>query len=285
MHDGKPKVTFGQWIDRLTSNRWLVLALAVSGVISTPLAIYLYVKQLPSRQLFVEESPVRSVFVSKDTPSVLEVRTKDQTVRGKDVFAVQLAIWNGGNQSIRPEHVLEPIVFRPPSGTEILEAKVLRSTRPVCGVDATIDSGREARVHWKILEPNDGAVIQLLLIGEQTTSLPVAGVIESSGRFRYKRPTLEQKERSFAEDVVGGIVVLVLGWFAGPWLLLRGVPQAWRKRKRSFGLVIVLIELVIGICITAVLVLGLWLWARQYRESGVPPSGLFDAPAQHKPQP
>lgn len=268
----------GQLVDQLVGNRWLLLVLAVSSLISTPLAFYFYFKQAPSRQFYVREPAVRSVFVSRDTPSALEVRAHGEAIGQKDVFAVQLAFWNGGNQSIHPENVLEPIVFTTGPGTQIIEAKVLRQVRQISKVMVKRIDDQHAAVTWNILEDGDGAVVQLLLAGDQRAAVGLSGIIETSGPTRYVK---ERAEPTKKVGVTEYCFVIFFTVALGPGLLL-GVPDAWRRRREPKGYLVLAFRAVVGAAITLGLLLFAAGWFAQKQWQGSIPPSLLDAPTDDR---
>lgn len=158
----------------------------LASVVSIPLAVWFYWQAVPSREVAIIEPPVRSVFVNADAPTGIAVSIHGESVSHQDVFAAQFALWNRGNQSIRPENVLEPLAFIPPKGVRVIEAKVLRFTREVCQITAhTAEDGTKATIDWRILEPGDGAIVQILVLGDQSCTIGLNGIVEGGGVPRY----------------------------------------------------------------------------------------------------
>lgn len=224
----------------------------VASIISIPLAFWFYVKTVPSRELAVVEPPIRSVFLNRDAPATLEVRLNGAQVQRKDVFAVQLAIWNRGNQSIRPENVLETVVFAPEEGTEVVDVTVLRKTRDVCGIAAeTKPDHRGAQVTWKILEPGDGAILQLVLAGDQKCRVAGQGTVEGGGRPHYVQVGVRKSSDSVqlwsnTQDLMSLFIAVAFFVFLG-WgtviLLFKDLPKAmrqagWRRLRKVTGVLV-----------------------------------------------
>jgi hypothetical protein len=159
-------------------------------------------------------NPVKTIVVKGGETSALRVLHGDQEVKG-DVTAAQVAIWNGGSESIRPENILGPVrlVLHPPAA--ILEASVRKASRGVIG--ASLDTSRLAvgiiNVTWKILERNDGAVIQLIFAGPAQTDIEVEGIVEGQPTvFRLEPPTEKTTSDRWLTRVEGifGLFVLCL---------------------------------------------------------------------------
>lgn len=159
-----------------------------TGVIGLVLAVVLYAKALPSRKVIVMEQGTRSIVFNKDAPSNLRVLFEGEPITNQSVFATQLTLWNAGNQSIRPEHVLTPITIGVTSSSRIVEARVLRSSRAVCEVQPVVEPDRSSvRIDWRILEPDDGAIVQLTVAGDIEGTLRPAGILEAGGDVRAVR--------------------------------------------------------------------------------------------------
>ena len=187
---------------------------SVASIISIPLAIYFFARSTRARELVYLVNPARAVVFKPGQTSQLKVLLRDRPIRS-DVTAVQVAFWNAGNEPIRPEDVLEPIVLRLLGPrAQLIEATLRKVSRPVVAPElvliyphasksqtrgGSISQGAASgtsqgapsgiRILWKILEKNDGGVIQLVfsgnpkafviaegtLIGQRTISHPSAG--------------------------------------------------------------------------------------------------------------
>lgn len=235
--------------------------------------------------MVVMEPPVRSVFLNKNAPAALEVRIHGEPLLHRDVFAVQLALWNTGNQSVRPENVLEPLTFIPEGGTEIIETKVLRRTREVCGLRANVeDGGKRARVDWAILEHNDGAVVQLVLVGDQQCRIGLKGTVEGGGRPRFIRKlstsendsqTAWGSSRSVSDVLFPGVVVCLCVW--GLLYNSLRLPRLWRLGRRSrkkFGETVFFA----AFCVFFGCLGGYALYTEIFHSDRVPASLLSDVP-------
>jgi len=113
------------------------------------------------RDLTVYANPAKSIIVRAGQSSDLHVDFKGQPVT-TDVTAVQVAIWNDGDEPIHAREVLSPVMLRTSSQIPILEARIRHVSRSVIG--ATLDLKDLPRgavgVSWNVLEKDDGAVIQ-----------------------------------------------------------------------------------------------------------------------------
>ena len=196
------------WLPRAFSNPWVSFLTAACSVIAVPLAIYLYLAGTKTRRLTYSVNPVKTVVVKGGEASTLRVLHGDQELKG-DVTAAQVAIWNDGKESIRPENVLSLVCVALRPSVPILEAKIRKVSRGVIG--AALDGSRLADgvvpVTWKILEHNDGAVVQLIFAGSTQTGTEVEGIVEGQPMvFRVEPPAGGRRHSPWFN--VGGAVSL-----------------------------------------------------------------------------
>jgi hypothetical protein len=152
----------------LTKNLWMLVLLAVSTLISSPLAIYLYVASIQEPGLTYSVRPVRSVIAQAGAYSDLTVQYKSQPI-ASSVTAASIALWNDGKKPALSTDLLSPVQFHLPPGHRILEAKILRTTRNVLGfeLDQTHIASGVLGIRFKVLEHDDGALIQVIYEGDQ----------------------------------------------------------------------------------------------------------------------
>lgn len=148
---------------------------SVGGVVLT---VYLYSKSTSSPSLTFHLDPVRAPVVTAKQSSQLTVLYAGNEIRG-DITAVQVALWNAGKAPIRAEDVLTPIVIRTDNSIPILEASVQKTSRDL--VNLTVNqsniSAGSVRIAWKILEQNDGGIIQIIYAGPPETRISVEGAV------------------------------------------------------------------------------------------------------------
>ncbi|MDP2954592.1 MAG: hypothetical protein Q8O76_14915, partial [Chloroflexota bacterium] len=97
------------------------LLLAVVGIV---FGVFTYWTSQKERELVFTVNPVRTTVVSAGQATELEVLHRGKPVSGSDITAVQIAIWNAGKQSIRPENVLDGISIFTQPPVPILEASI-----------------------------------------------------------------------------------------------------------------------------------------------------------------
>lgn len=170
-------------------NPYVAVTGTVASVIALPLSLVLYVASIRSRELSVYVNPTRTILVRSGHSSDLHVVYKGQPI-STDVTAIQVGLWNAGREPIRAEHVLQSIVIETVPKVSILEAGLRFSTRPV--VSPTLDTSTLGQgtlgISWKILEHNDGFVIQLIVAGPAGETVRVGGVVEGQPSVQDANP-------------------------------------------------------------------------------------------------
>lgn len=139
-------------------------------------------RQAPELVYSVHE---QTILVPSAHPSALSISYQDQPIRGTDVVAVTVAVWNQGRASIRDSSVLSPVAIEFDPEVRVLEATAVRVSRPITGLSVENDPASFAKgrvgLAWKILENGDGGNIQIIFAGPSTARLEIAGTIERQG--------------------------------------------------------------------------------------------------------
>ncbi len=185
---GPPKVWWGilRWF---AANPLVGFVSFVVGIVSLAGTFYFGVASLQKRELCIFVSPVRTLIVRGGRSSDLHVLYKGQLV-STDVTALQVGLWNAGNESIKPEHILEPIILQTVPRVPILEAKLHFVNRPLTNValDTTHITDGKVGVNWRILEHNDAAVIQLIIAGPVEEEITAMGSLEGQSSIISIKP-------------------------------------------------------------------------------------------------
>ena len=116
-----------------------------------------------------------------------------------------------GKLPIRREDILSPITICLGANARILECSVVKVSRDSTGVNlANIDqTGGRANIDWRILEANDGGVLQIIYTGDTAVEATFSGEIVGQNKLR-RQPTdgvLSPEFRTMFR--VGGIIL----WF------------------------------------------------------------------------
>ena len=206
---------------------------SVASIVAIPLAIFFYLESREIPILIYSIHPVRTSVVRAGEASNLSISHNGKKISG-NVSAAQMAIWNAGKKPIRENDILSPIVISTGGGQPFLEVRIRKTSRPT--INFTLDTTRadegKLRVDWRILEKDDGAVIQLIYVGDQNVPLQVSGSIVGQRDLReifYSKQTQrpgEQYGENIGSPLTLGAVALVMlllcaVLFAVPWILLR----------------------------------------------------------------
>lgn len=232
---------------RFFSNPKLGIAGSVASIISVPLAIYFAVTGVTYPDLVYLTVPNRAAIVRQGATSRLSVQFDGQLM-GKDVTAVQIAVWNAGRSAIRPSAVLQPVAIHAAAGTEVLEASIRNSTRAVIQPQIVMD--REVRdevgISWAILEQGDGVLIQIIYAGGPDIPFRVEGVLEGQKEIRQvKYPWdpeqgtsvgLGELRRRTIMAMIGGTC---FGAFAIAFMLYKSRREEGREGRVWVGLAII----------------------------------------------
>ena len=164
---------------RFFSNPIVGVTGSIASIVGVILAILFFVKGSKERDLQCFVHPVKSVVVRGGEASKLSVTGPKGEING-DVTAIQIAIWNAGQEPIRSEHMLKKLTVQTDQKVSILEARIRKQSRDVVGLEldtSAIDQGRIG-IDWKILENADGGVVQLIIAGGTDVNLSVSGTVE-----------------------------------------------------------------------------------------------------------
>lgn len=196
------------------SNPWIGLVGLIIGLLGLGFALYSWYDAKAYRQFEYYVDPARAIVVQSGKTSSLTVNFKNETITS-DITAVQVAVWNSGKLPIRSTDILERIVVRTSGAQPILEATIRSASRDVTGI--TIDTSELAKgrlpVNWKILEKNDGCVIQLIYSGATSVQIVTDGVIEGQTSLMQASKVLEMSSTFKLFVTIFGVQMLVtLAW-------------------------------------------------------------------------
>jgi hypothetical protein len=150
---------------------------AIASIIALLFAVCPWITS-PKRNLVYCVNPIRTPIVQSVQTSDVSLSYKGRPVSG-NVTVAQVAIWNAGREPIRSEDILGPIILRTPDDAAMLEIKPLKITREVIGfaLATTNTPSSEAQLGWKILERNDGVLLQITYAGTVTAPIKLEGTI------------------------------------------------------------------------------------------------------------
>jgi len=142
----------------------LGLATAIAGVLA---AYYFYRVSVQERVPTFLIDPITATIIDSSGPNLsdLTVLYKGKPVGQRNVAAVRIYFWNAGRMPIRREDVLKPVQCVLRDDAEILDARVLRSSRDVTGfkiIPSANPTDNRVLFDFDILEKDDGAAIQVI---------------------------------------------------------------------------------------------------------------------------
>lgn len=190
-------------IRQFFSNPLVGILGSLASLVGLAVSFYFYYASIKNPLFSYHVKPGRATIVKSSEASGLEINYSGKQIRG-DISAAQIALWNAGKQPIKTEHILNKIQIIT-SGVPIIEARIQKSTRDVCGI--ALDKNELEKgilgVSWKILEDGDGGVVQIIYNGNTGNEIKCIGDIEGQKKFgnysdsakieskqEYKRPSI-----------------------------------------------------------------------------------------------
>jgi hypothetical protein len=211
-----------------------------ASIISLILAIYFYSANQQNRSLTFYQHPVEASVLKTDQTSKINV-TIDGKEIDSDITAVQVAVWNQGNLPIKRSDILKDIKIKLPSEFEVLETRIVKISREVTNLklDRSILKNGEIGLDWKILEKNDGGVIQVVYAGPQNINLEFAGIIQGQDQLNIisypndiKTPIEQYKAQNNEMKLIG---FSFLGMGAIMFFLVISMKRKESKMNEKFS--------------------------------------------------
>jgi hypothetical protein len=204
---------------RIFGHRFVGFAGTVASLLSVVLAIYFYIESRQTPLLTFMVNPAKAIVVKAGEASRLTIQYDDRRIT-TDITAAQVAVWNAGRLSIRSQQILDPVQISLGKGTRILEVTERKVSRPVVGmeVDRSRLSGGTIGLSWRILERNDGAVLQLIYEGGPSTPIQFGGTIEGQPSLRVEEQALKSPDTRQLGFIM--LAISVLGLLFGLWRLV-----------------------------------------------------------------
>jgi len=225
-------------------------------ILALLLSIYFYFVPQRHRELSFEVHPSKTVIVKAGQLSRLTTSLDGKAVT-TDLTATQVAFWNEGNEPIKSEHILSPLMVHVEA--PILDVVVIKQSRTIVHLD--IDKTQAAKgdlsIRWNILEQGDGAALQLIFGGGVATAVTASATIEEQPTIKIVEPSIPSDYHYSGQRTPISRHVRKLWWwpFAGAALsvLFQGIKILGKRQKRIKWP----ISLFVGI--TFLLVFMVWL--------------------------
>jgi hypothetical protein len=250
------------------------IAGSIASIIGFALSIYFFVASHENPEMTYFVHPAKAAVVRTGQASGLTIQFDGHNLTG-DITATQIAFWNAGRKAIHGENVLQPLVIRTSNKTKILEARIQKASREVVGLaldNSRLSSG-ELGVTWKILEQNDGGVIQIIYLGDEKVEIEANAILEGQPditRLEYARslstPSEEYNRRQGWKGRLGAymmvamsiLLIVLVSWKV---LLRRQKGSDWSKKD--------------WLLVTqALLIFGMCIWVLYYDIPPCPPFGF-----------
>lgn len=216
------------------TDRGLSLTAILIGIAGLMAAYYFYRQSVLERTPTFLVDPVRATIIDSSGPrlSDLSVLYHGKPVGDRSVTAVRVYFWNSGRMPIRRSDVLRPVECVLPTDSEILDFRVLKSSRDITGIAlsaAAGNPGNRLEVGFDIPEKDDGAALQIIYAGPQDAAIHFEGVIVGAAQ-----PTLKAVRAPRSSEQAFERLNRIIGW-GGMLLgaLLVGVAVFLRLRGRS----------------------------------------------------
>ncbi len=194
------------------------------GAIGIAFGLYTYFVPRNRRNLVYTINPVRTRIAISKKATDLKLFYKNEDLGDVDISAVQIAIWNAGNQSIHKNDILtkpenpKNIIIKTEPQTRILETSIRNSPNEYTGIDVLCTHNSaicgQLIMTWEILEKNDGAAIQIIYVGNPEVKFTVEAKIEDQGLVKYisrnEKDDPPTKQRKLKRDQNIGLVIFFL---------------------------------------------------------------------------
>jgi len=161
---------------------WLGIVGTVGTLIGIVLSVYFYQASQIKPLLTFSVHPLKTELQRPDFDKELGFIYKGMPVNSESITSVQVCIWNAGTKAYGISDVLDPFRLVMPDGAAILSVRVKKTARPICDFEA-VDNQEDYKsgtchVTWRILEPGDGAVLQIIYAGSARQDPKLAGAVE-----------------------------------------------------------------------------------------------------------
>jgi hypothetical protein len=161
---------------------WLGIGGTVGTLLGVVLSVYFYQASQIKPLLTFGVHPLKTELQRPEYAKELGFIYNGKPVESASITSVQASIWNAGTRSIRDSDVLDPFRLVMPDGSPILSVRVRKTSRPICRFECLdnqedFKSGK-CRLKWVILEPGDGAVLQIIYAGGARRDPTLEGAVE-----------------------------------------------------------------------------------------------------------
>lgn len=194
------------------------------GLFGIAFAIFTYWQTRLSPELTVAQQPVQTTIARSGELSRMTVQYDGRELKS-DINATQIAIWNGGNKPILPSDVLDSVLLSLDAPSEILEVSVRKVSRQVVAPTVTVVGVAKRFVHFafKILEPDDGVIVQITYSGKQGARVRATANVIGQSAIRIANDVSAQPQNTTADTRTSRLVTRTFAFIlVVPLILLLG---------------------------------------------------------------
>ncbi len=257
----------------MTVDRWLAVIGLLFGLISIGLAFYFYKRTVKRRAPTFVVNPKRSVLVAPEIRAFdqFAISFEGKPLSEKGITSVQVYFWNSGSLEIIGSELLKPYSISIPDAT-ILNWSVIKTNRDVIHAQLTkLDESNSLLLSFAVLEPNDGAVLQIIYDGPLNARIVFDGACVGSPRPTVL-PSAQLYFSSRAEQLLQAnmpilaplVVIPIMAFFL--WIARLLLSRLLGER----GFEITFLFALVG-CFGLAVILGLWGQFRKATAKYVPP--------------
>jgi hypothetical protein len=191
------------------------------GLFGIAFAVFTYWQTRLSPELTVSQQPVQTTIARSGELSRMTVHYDGRELKS-DINATQVAIWNGGNKPILPADVLDSVLLSLDAPAEILEVSVRRVSRQVVSPTVAVVGVAKRFVHFgfKILEPDDGVIIQITYSGKQGARVRATANVLGQSAIRIANDVSATPQNATADTRTSRFVTRTLFFILLSFLIL-----------------------------------------------------------------
>lgn len=202
---------------------WLGIVGLLIGALGAFASVYTYIKTQRFREPMFVVDPTRTEILSKErvTQAPIRVTRSDGRPITTDLTSVRFYFWNAGAEAIKQTDILDPITIAlAEPGSEILDVRILKITRPVTKLQLAAIPGQPGRLSltFGILEQNDGVTGQVIIQGRPDARLAITGTIAGARIQTDAEIASGRRWREYANIFVYIAIALAsygVAWFVG----------------------------------------------------------------------
>jgi len=206
---------------------------SMASILSIIIAIYFYHKsQLFSEFTYLINSQQMVIINKIDSSNKLKVLYNGKELK-ENVYAVQIAIWNNGNKSIKNKDILENLFIEIPGKNQILDAKIIKQTRDVSDIHINQISNTLS-IGFKILEEDDGGIIQLIYSSKSKKEPIIKGTIVGQKKILKRTVGMTLDKLKPIESMNSFYTIILFTFIGFTFLVMLLIPNIRESMIKDF---------------------------------------------------